>query len=93
MSFHRRKTRPDGTQAAIVEALRAVGVQCWIIGMPCDLLTYYAPYKRWRPLECKPLKRNSSNEKKQVDQREFINTYGVPIVKTPQEAIEAVTRA
>ena len=82
-------TRPDSTQKTIVEALRKAGIKVWIIGEPCDLLTYYPAYGRWKPLECKPEKRK---RKDQPDQDDFLETTGVPVVRTPTEAIVAVIR-
>jgi hypothetical protein len=90
MSLRRFAKRADSTQAAIVKALRAVGIKVWIISKPCDLLTYYVPYKRWRPLECKPEKRKRND---QPEQDEFLAEHGVLRVRTPSEAIEAITRS
>ena len=99
MSFHRRMTRPDSAQGPIVSALRSAGISVWIIGEPCDLLTYYAPLKRWRPLEVKPAPepgvkvktRAIRHRNDQEGQKAFVTTYAVPIVRTPQEALQAVT--
>ena len=86
MSFHRRMTRPDSNQAEIVDALRKMGVWVEIIGQPVDLLTLYRG--RWLPLEVKPLKKTHS--KPQQRQTDFIKATGCPVVKTVQEAIQAV---
>lgn len=77
--------RPDNTQAAIVKALRTVGVSVWNIGRPCDLLTYYRG--RWLPMECKSTARA---RKDQAGQTAFIQDYRVPRVTTPEEALQAV---
>ena len=90
MSYARRMTRPDSTQNEIVSALRKAGITVWVIGQPCDLLTYYPPYKRWRPIECKPAKERNRND--QDEQKEFLTTFAVPIVRTAEEAIAAITR-
>lgn len=89
MSLRRFAKRADSTQKAIVEALRKVGIKVWIISTPCDLLTYYPPYKRWRPLECKPEKRKRTD---QPEQDEFLTAHEVPRVTSPAEAIAAITR-
>lgn len=86
MSYARRMTRPDGTQAEIVDALRKAGVMVWVIGQPCDLLTLYRG--NWLPLECKPIKRVRKDQEKQD---EFLAITGVKKVRTALEAIEAVT--
>lgn len=92
VSFYRRAKKVDASQGPIVAALRSAGIAVWVIGTPCDLLTYYAPAKRWRPLECKPEDPKNRNRKDQDEQRTFIATYAVPVVRTVQEAIEAITR-
>jgi hypothetical protein len=90
VSYVRRKTRPDATQAAIVEGLRKAGIIVYVIGQPCDLLTYYPPMKRWRTLECKPLiKRNRNDQEEQVT---FLAVTGTKIVRTAEEAIQEVLR-
>src|SRR5271163_1885253 len=91
MSFNRRMTRPDASQAEVVRTLRKAGITVWIIGEPCDLLTYNPSTKLWKPLEVKPLDLKNKNRKDQEDQREFIKTYAVPIVRTGLEAIAALT--
>lgn len=91
MSYARRMTRPDSTQNEIVSALRKAGITVWVIGQPCDLLTYWPVMKRWRPIECKPLKPRNRND--QDSQKEFLTTFAVPIVRTAAEAIEAITRS
>ena len=90
MSYARRKTRPDGTQSAIVAGLRKAGIIVYVIGQPCDLLTYYPPMKRWRTLEAKPIKKRNRND--QEEQELFLEITGTPIVRSAEEAIKAVTR-
>lgn len=90
MSLRRYAKKVDATQKAIVEALRQVGVQVWVISQPCDLLTLYR--KRWLPLECKPEDPKNRNRKDQAGQKEFLEATGTPVVKTVLEAIEAVTK-
>jgi len=90
VSLIRYAKKTDATQKAIVEALRKVGIKVWIISKPCDLLTYYPAYRRWRPLECKPEK---GKRKDQGEQDAFLALTGVPVVRTPSEAIEAITRS
>lgn len=90
MSLARFAKKTDSTQKAIVAALRKAGIIVWIISKPCDLLTYYPAYRRWRPLECKPEKGKRSD---QPEQDAFLALTGVPVVRTPTEAIEAITRS
>lgn len=91
MSFKRRHSRPDSAQEPIVDALREVpGMQVWVIGRPCDLLTLYR--KRWLPLEVKSDTASARNRKDQDKQKEFLAATGCPVVKTALEAIEAVTK-
>ncbi len=91
-------TRPDASQEGIVDALRQVGAAVWVIGQPADLLVNY--HRKWFVLEAKPapepgkrVKTLSLRKRKDQDkQTEFLSTYAVPIVRTAQEAIEAVTQ-
>jgi hypothetical protein len=96
MSFYRRAKKVDSSQAEIVAALRSAGVHVEIIGRPVDLLTYYRG--RWLPLETKPaaepgirvktraVRRRNDQERQEA----FCHTFGVPIVRTAQEALAAV---
>jgi hypothetical protein len=90
MSYNRRITRPDGSQAEIVDGLRKAGIMVWVIGQPCDLLTYYPPMKRWRTLECKPIKKRNRND--QESQSQFLAITGTPVVRTAEMAIAEVLR-
>jgi hypothetical protein len=86
----------DSSQAEIVKALRSAGVHVDIIGRPVDLLTYYRG--RWLPIEIKPAAeagirvktRTVRKRKDQEEQQEFCRTFGVPIVRTGYEALQAV---
>jgi hypothetical protein len=89
MSHNRKMTRPDATQQNIVKQLRAAGVLVWIIGWPCDLLTYYR--SRWQTLECKPVKNRIRRD--QASQDEFLAQTRTPIVRTPDEALDCVIGA
>lgn len=74
-----------------MEALRKVGIKVWVIGKPCDLLTLYAG--RWLPLEVKSDTSSARTRRDQASQKEFLSSTGVSVVKTPQEAIAAITRS
>lgn len=87
MSLRRYAKKVDATQKAIVEALRKVGAEVWIISKPCDLLTRY--HGRWLPIECKPVKRKRND---QETQDQFLIRTGTPVCRTPEAAIAAVTR-
>ena len=93
MSHYRRQTtRVDASQQPIVDALRAAGVQTWVIGFPVDLLTLYRG--RWLPLECKTLTPTGKVKRAAKGRREaqelFIAVTGCPVVGTPEQALEAV---
>jgi hypothetical protein len=91
MSFTRRHSRPDAAQEPIVEALREAGVEVWIIGKPCDLLTLYAG--RWLPLEVKSDTSSARNRKDQEAQKAFLASTGVPIVSTPHDALTVIQKS
>ncbi len=65
--------------------LRECGVQVWVIGQPCDLLTMCDG--RWLPLELKSTKRI---RKDQETQNEFLVQTNCPVVRSPLEALTAV---
>lgn len=82
--------RSDASQSSIVEALRNAGALVWIIGRPCDLLTFYRG--RWLPIEVKTLTATGKRRKRkdQAKQDEFIAKTGTPVVGTPEQALEAL---
>jgi hypothetical protein len=88
--LNRYARKVDASQGQIVAALRKAGISVWIIGEPCDLLTYNPRTQLWKPLEVKPTDLHNAHRKDQGRQREFMATYAVPIVKTAQEALKAV---
>jgi hypothetical protein len=98
VSYLRYARKVDGSQAEIVDALRKAGVQVFIIGQPCDLLTLYRG--KWLPLETKPAPEPGVRvktlairiRKDQKRQDEFIASTGVKRVRTALEALEEVTR-
>lgn len=91
MSFKRYANRVDTAQKPIVDGLRDVpGIQVWVIREPCDLLTLFR--NRWLPLEVKSDTSCARTRKDQGKQKEFLAATGVPVVKTVQEAIEAITK-
>lgn len=79
-------TRPDATQSDIVNSLRQAGIWVWVIGQPCDLLTYFRGC--WLPLEAKPIKKR--RRKDQEKQDEFLKATNCPVVRSFQEAYTEV---
>jgi hypothetical protein len=90
MAFARYARKVDATQGQIVAALRKAGISVWIIGEPCDLLTYNPRTQLWKPLEVKPTDLHNAHRKDQGRQDEFVATYAIPIVRTFQEAAAAL---
>lgn len=96
MSYLRRAKKVDSSQGEIVSALRQAGITVWILGQPCDLLTFYKG--RWLPLECKPAPEPGIRVKTratrirtdQEHQQAFCRDFAVPIVRTAEDALEAV---
>jgi hypothetical protein len=92
LSRNRYAKRTDNTQAAIVEAIRAAGWGCWVIGWPCDLLCH-RPDKGFRTLECKSPRNRRGDprlDKRQAQQRAFVELTATPYVTTPEEALRAL---
>jgi hypothetical protein len=88
LSFNRGKTRPDLNQSEIVGALRQIGAKVWIIGQPVDLLVLYRG--KWLPMEVKGY--TARPRRDQEKQTAFLELTHCPVVKTAQEAIQAVTQ-
>ncbi len=88
MSFRRQQvTRKDASHESVVEALRAAGVEVIPIGRPVDLLLYTR--SGWSLMEVKRegYKRPRKDQQKQT---EFIAKHGIPVVRTPVEALAAL---
>ena len=96
MSLYRRAAKVDATQKAIMAALDAAGVRCWMIRLPCDLLCRYVhPSKGWvwQPLECKTIRDGEKKvyaDARQKTQAAFIEANEVPVVTSPIEALRAL---
>lgn len=102
MSFKRQQiTRVDANQPEIVEALRAAGCDVEIIGRPVDLLVRRRSWgwaqNMWTLMEVKdPTKTGRtytmqpSKAAKMKKQLEFIAAHNVPVVTTPEQALQAV---
>ena len=77
MSFNPRRSRPDVNASAIVAALRQIGCMVWVIGSPCDCLTYYRG--RFGVLEIKKpgFKRPRRDQERQTA---FVAATGCPIL-------------
>jgi len=86
----RRAARVDNSQSSIVSALRKIGATVYFIGNPVDLLVGYRA--RNFLLECKTA---GSSYKGTPKQKTFLSEWKgqVRIVKTPEEAIDVVTKA
>jgi len=91
----RRAAKIDGTQTAIVDALRRCGVHVECIGKPVDLLCSWRG--SWFVVEVKSPRPTSEGGAHGLtkDQVEFIGRSNGPvhIVRTPDEAIRAVLGA
>jgi hypothetical protein len=85
VSLNRYAKRTDLNQNDIVLGLRQCGVTVEVIGKPVDLLTYYRG--NWLPLE---IKNTKYRDKRQKAQKEFLESTGCPVVKTFEEALQAV---
>lgn len=83
----RRAARRDKSEAGIVKALEAVGAFVYRLTQPVDLLVYYR--ERWTLIEIKTPGADM-NRKDREAQRVFCQTFGVPLVTTPEEALRAI---
>lgn len=91
MTLPRFAARVDSSQKAIVAALRHAGADVEIIRQPCDIAVRV---RGWPPgmflfLEAKP----ESHRKARADQAKQeakLQRYGIKVVRTPEEALQAV---
>lgn len=79
----------DGNQQEIVDALRKIGCDVLIVGMPVDLSVGYRSHNFY--IEIK----RPGEKPRTKTQKEFIKNWKgqVRVVETPEEAIRLVTRA
>lgn len=79
--------RRDETEPDIVRALEAIGAAVERLDRPCDLLVRFRG-QVWL-LEVDGITKYRKRERKQI---EFLTLWEVPIVKTAEEALAALTR-
>ena len=88
----RRAARTDSTQAAIIDALKRVGVAVEIIGKPVDLLLCCRGETSL--MECKNPERTSEDPDSRLTkaQVEFIDRWPgkIHLARTPEEAVRLV---
>jgi hypothetical protein len=77
--------RRDETEPEIVRALEAVGAEVERLDRPFDLLVWFRG--RLHPLECTGI---TEYRKRAADQLALLERWGVPIVRTPTEALRAI---
>jgi hypothetical protein len=82
-----RAQKRDIAEPAIVEALQAIGAKVYR-DLPVDLLVYYRG--RFHCLEVKT-PGLGAHRKERKRQLAFLADTASPIVKTPEEALQAVT--
>lgn len=87
MSLNRYATRRDSVEPQIIEALTEAGWHCWQLDYPVDLLLW----KEGRGFVLMEVKSAKGKIGKRQDaQRNFVETTRTPIVRTPQEALQAI---
>lgn len=95
MSIHRAAAKVDKSQLPIVEAIEAEGWDCYLIRLPCDLLCWHPVLDVWQPLEVKTIhagRRQTLQDKRQVEQRRFLRWTSVPVVTSPEQALEVLAK-
>jgi len=87
----RRAAKVDVNQPAIVAALRKIGAVVFLIGRPFDLLVCYRG--RLTLMEVKNPAGGNKVSKSQTVTIELLKAVGVhvPVVRSAEEAIEAIT--
>jgi hypothetical protein len=88
--LNRYATRRDTAERDIIEALEAVHAEVWPLDYPVDLLVRFRG--AWYLLEVKTPRGKAGKTRldpRQQAQKNFIESTGTPIVKTPMEALRA----
>ena len=86
----RRAAKRDISEPAIVAALKVAGAFVWRLNQPVDLLVFY---RGWHLLEVKSdaaVSHHRKPRKAQEDQTVFCKTFGVPIVRSADDALRAI---
>lgn len=81
----RRAARRDVTEFEIVKALRAVGARVVRMNQPCDLLVNFRDV-----LYLLEIDGITQYRKRAAAQSSFLAEWGVPRVKTPEQALKAI---
>ena len=89
MSIHRRAAKRDAAEPDIIEALEKAGAFVYRLNQPVDLLVQY---RGWHLLEVKTPGNHAgkAGDKRQEAQAAFCKAFNVPVVRTPDEALEAI---
>jgi hypothetical protein len=92
MSYLRRQSKRDKAEPGVVDALEAAGVRVYR-ELPVDLLVHRSAWGPgwYRCLEVKTPGEPKHSKGRCEGQDEFIAETGCPVVKTPTEALDAVT--
>jgi hypothetical protein len=90
MNLPRFAAKVDSTQKAIVAALRHAGADVEIIRQPCDIAVRVRgwPAGMFLFLEAKPESYRKARPD-QAKQAAKLQRYGIKVVRTPEEALEA----
>lgn len=87
MSLNRYATKRDAAEPQIIDAVTKAGWHCWQLDYPVDLLLW----KEGRGFLLLKVKTGKGKiRKEQVDQRNFVETTGTALVRTPMDALRAI---
>lgn len=90
----RRAAKTDESKAAIVEAIEAEGWEVFDIRLPCDIVCWHPVLDVLQWMELKTAKPNGKPRTRndQPEQAKFLARTSCPIVTTPEEALEVLSR-
>lgn len=92
MSLSRYAKKRDAAEPRIVEALQAAGWLVEKLDRPVDLLCWKAGTVRLLEVKTgRGKKLTVARDKRQQAQRDFLDITQTPIVRTPEEALKAVS--
>jgi hypothetical protein len=86
VKFRGHNAKRDANEPQIVRDLQKVGAKVWRLSQPCDLLVRFA----FRLYLIEVTNPENKYRKREEDQLEFLQEWGVPIVTNSEEALRVI---
>jgi hypothetical protein len=86
VKYRSHNAKRDANEKVIVSDLQKVGAKVWRLSQPCDLLVRFA-FRLYLIEVANPENKYRKREKEQL---EFLEEWGVPIVTNSEEALRVI---